>query len=501
MFARAQEYVEEMGGVLSYRPPLDAEHVWVLCEKGHEWSAFIKNMAARRSWCPECYGNKPHSIEDMRRLAARRGGECLSREYFGLKTKLEWKCKQGHTWEAIPNNIKNHGCWCPRCHVNIGEEIVRATLEEAFPGKTFDRTRSLPWLQGLELDGYNDEMKLAFEYQGIQHYERVPHFQRDEGAFDSQVARDALTEERCVNEEVTLLTVSYQIGFENLRNWVRKELSLLGYELSPEIGTNEEFNDRVRIHGTSNERHYSRIVEVIRRKGGECLSEKYLGYRIKLRIRCGAGHVFSSTPESIDQPEHRGVRFCPDCGGTKKKDDDEVRSLVESCGFELLNIESRNASGRSRRYITVKCQQGHVYDVLYDNFNPKDGKPKKGCKDCHHAKVGGIKRGNPSQWCLKNGIALLDEYKNQSERHRWQCLEGHTFTASFSSLQQRGSRACVQCDLLAFASKNRLTLLTPWSDGHGPTATLEWKCIICEAAISFTKASIGRKKEFCPNCK
>lgn len=35
-------------------------------------------------------------IEDMQKLAEKRGGKCLSTEY--AYTKLEWECDEGHTW-------------------------------------------------------------------------------------------------------------------------------------------------------------------------------------------------------------------------------------------------------------------------------------------------------------------------------------------------------------------------------------------------------------------
>ena len=138
-----------------------------------------------------------HKIEFMQETAIERGGKCLSPIYKGLDEKLEWQCWNEHTWSATPRNILHRKSWCPTCRGNVGEELVRGALSEAFPGKIFERTRRLEWLDRLELDGYNAELKLAFEYQGIQHFERVKHFQHEEGQFESQLARDALKRERC----------------------------------------------------------------------------------------------------------------------------------------------------------------------------------------------------------------------------------------------------------------------------------------------------------------
>jgi hypothetical protein len=47
-------------------------------------------------------------------IAKERGGECLSKEYKGIFTKLKWKCSIGHEWKASPSNVKR-GSWCPLC--------------------------------------------------------------------------------------------------------------------------------------------------------------------------------------------------------------------------------------------------------------------------------------------------------------------------------------------------------------------------------------------------
>ena len=50
----------------------------------------------------------------MRRIAAKRGGKCLSKKYINAKTKLSWQCREGHQWHALPDSVK-HGHWCFQC--------------------------------------------------------------------------------------------------------------------------------------------------------------------------------------------------------------------------------------------------------------------------------------------------------------------------------------------------------------------------------------------------
>jgi thiol-disulfide isomerase/thioredoxin len=82
------------------------------CSQGHQWKATPSHVAGS-TWCPYCYG-RGQTIEDMRRLAAQRGGECLSLAFLGAHTHLMWRCAEGHEWRAVPHSIR-HGTWCPVC--------------------------------------------------------------------------------------------------------------------------------------------------------------------------------------------------------------------------------------------------------------------------------------------------------------------------------------------------------------------------------------------------
>ncbi|KAH0786665.1 NAD(P)-dependent oxidoreductase [Histomonas meleagridis] len=57
------------------------------------------------------------SLEDMKKAAHFRGGECLSDEMEkgNLYKPLKWKCAFGHTFEMTPNTVLKGGHWCPKC--------------------------------------------------------------------------------------------------------------------------------------------------------------------------------------------------------------------------------------------------------------------------------------------------------------------------------------------------------------------------------------------------
>lgn len=69
------------------------------------------------------------TIEEMRQLAERRGGKCLSDLYINNKTKLIWECQEGHKWAAQPDHIKG-GKWCPLCAREKRAEAGRLGIEK-----------------------------------------------------------------------------------------------------------------------------------------------------------------------------------------------------------------------------------------------------------------------------------------------------------------------------------------------------------------------------------
>jgi hypothetical protein len=84
------------------------------CSNGHEWEATPSNIK-RGSWCPICARDAQRgSIEECNSIARSRGGMCVSTEYLDALSKVRWRCSQGHEWDAKPNSVKR-GSWCPTC--------------------------------------------------------------------------------------------------------------------------------------------------------------------------------------------------------------------------------------------------------------------------------------------------------------------------------------------------------------------------------------------------
>jgi hypothetical protein len=203
------------------------------CSKEHQWDTRAMKDAA--AGCPYCQMSS-QSLEFLlraRQMAEVYGGECVSQAYH-TTAKMQWKCSEGHTWSTKYQNIQS-GTWCPRCKtIGRREEFCRQVLEYLF-GASFDRIRP-KWLLSpkghpLELDGYSETLKIAFEHQGIQHYEDG-HFKtrRRKGkvSFASRLSYDAIKVEQCQRRGITLLVIPYTVLVPELESWIRSALTQAG---------------------------------------------------------------------------------------------------------------------------------------------------------------------------------------------------------------------------------------------------------------------------------
>lgn len=199
------------------------------CKHEHRWLAKANHIKDQGTWCPTCGGTEKLTIEHMQKLAGENKGLCLSKEYVNTDTKLLWKCIEGHEWEATPNSIKYIDNWCPYCSKFKREQMCREIFEKRF-NKKFPKCKPA-WLLSdkygrLELDGFCEEMKLAFEYQGIQHYEFVKFFHKDEAGLKYRKDNDEQKIKLCITAGIRVILIPY--WEKDLSSFIEIECKKLG---------------------------------------------------------------------------------------------------------------------------------------------------------------------------------------------------------------------------------------------------------------------------------
>lgn len=106
-----------------------------------------------------------------------------------------------------------------------GERLCKAAVEKIY-GVPFYSTWP-KWLKSpkgypMELDLYNEDLKLAIEYHGKQHYEYTPHFHRNGiNDFYYQIEKDNRKLDLCDEKGVYVITVPYNIPDDKIEEFIR----------------------------------------------------------------------------------------------------------------------------------------------------------------------------------------------------------------------------------------------------------------------------------------
>ena len=131
---------------------------------------------------------------------------------YGKKLHLECKNFPFPLWPEQYMTIPTSKSECS----SLGEKCCRETMRWLFPNFVFLKVRpsclrNPKTNRCLELDVYSDQLKLAIEYNGIQHYQ-WPNFcivTLDD--FNEQRYRDFLKIDLCLKNNIKLICVTYQI--------------------------------------------------------------------------------------------------------------------------------------------------------------------------------------------------------------------------------------------------------------------------------------------------
>ena len=109
--------------------------------------------------------------------------------------------------------------------------VLQKYLQKPFPNCRPDFLRN-PVTGGnynLELDCYNQNLRLAVEYNGAQHYKYIPYFHKNKEAFLNQKYRDELKRHLCKENKITLIEVPNTIPINNIESYLLGKLRNFGY--------------------------------------------------------------------------------------------------------------------------------------------------------------------------------------------------------------------------------------------------------------------------------
>ena len=117
-------------------------------------------------------------------------------------------------------------------------------LDKKFPQYRIRENYRPDWLVSsdrsiLELDFYIEELKIAFEVQGAQHYQFIPFFHSDHAGFEKRLKYDREKQDLCYGRGVRLIEISTEtdaiIAVKNIEEAIAKDnYPVYIYERSPQ---------------------------------------------------------------------------------------------------------------------------------------------------------------------------------------------------------------------------------------------------------------------------
>lgn len=335
-----------------------------MCKNNHKWFSTPHSIKSGK-WCIKCAGLEKLNIQIAQELATSKDGICLSSEYTNSNSNLLWQCHLGHQWEAPLSRIKNLKTWCPCCRRFINEEKCRFIFESIFKTK-FLKTRSiLP--SRLELDGYNEDVKIAFEYNGEQHY-KIHYFSKSDKDLEKIKKKDLIKQYECKKLNIQLITIPYY-AFQNdsdICKFIFEKLKINYIDI--------DFYKFYKMHGS-----YANNLseEIINNKSGKIINRPNSA---TITIKCKNDHIWTTKQEYINSGS-----WCPIC----------VNKNIKHTIQKMQDIAmQRNGKCLSDVYINSKtklkweCAYGHVWEAVPSNVIRKTwcrvcsnknqkGRPKK----------------------------------------------------------------------------------------------------------------------------
>lgn len=433
-YSKLDLIIKEKGGVrVDNRPGEPCDSLLIKCAKGHVWSTKPKSIISGK-WCHFCAKNAPLTSAQIQNVAESRGGKCLALELKGSNVKRTWECAHGHRWQASYNSIFSKGSWCPECATGISERICRAYFEQLF-GSKFPKRRP-DWLRSpegnqMELDGYSEELKIAFEHHGNQHYHAGSFFVESEIDLDRQKLLDSWKQKLCFKNGVRLFEIP-QIGKyvkeDELREFIGNAALDLGVSIPNDFET-KNIDLKVAYSTFGSSEVLADLNRLANERGGKCLSLQYVGNNKSLDWECAKGHRWSAAPQSI-----KSGYWCLRCSIEKRQrsDLDMIRIANSHKGVFLDFVLHKG-----ERLPQFRCKADHVFVAT----NPK----RSWCPMCDRRGTRLTLQELQDMAVIRGGKCLSQSYQNSQTPMLWECSAGHQWTTIPAVIRRGGwCRKCYE---------------------------------------------------------
>jgi hypothetical protein len=408
---------ERGGECLSSKYINDSTKLRWRCKQGHIWYTAAYTVR-RGKWCPDCGHAKAgrqrrDTIEMMQEIAHKNGGKCISKKYFLSNKKLEWECKYGHQWNAVPNSIKN-GSWCPKCAIKTFGASQRLNIMEMKKiaqakggkclSKSYKNARSkIKWqckvghVWGAVPSTVKKGTWCPKCSEGVSERICCKFFEKLFGTNFPKCYPSWLKTSKGHKMELDGYSKKFGIAFEyqgiqhykavpyfnrvhDLKEIIKRDKLkrklckkqdvhliqvpyTLDYEDIPDFIINLCDQQGIKVPNDDKKFDHNFFTiyspekiklmgSIAKIKEGKCLSKEYINDRIKLQWQCNKKHIWLATPSNIK----RG-KWCPYCVGMYQNIND-MKMLAKTFGGDCLSQKYL----KNNIKLLWQCKEGHKWE-------------------------------------------------------------------------------------------------------------------------------------------
>ena len=383
IFALMKKHAKLKGGKhLSSKNTYKKQHskIKFICAEGHVWETSYASVRDSKTWCSKCAQNFKYNLNDLQNLAASRGGLLLSKKYFNTGSKYQWQCSLGHKFNNSWSKVNLRGQWCPTCSKSgVSEEVCRTTFEQIF-NREFLKVRP-KWLKNergyqMEIDGFSEELKIGFEYQGIQHFQKGTQYVTTNEKLEQRIQDDKLKAKLCKDNDISLFIISYKNEYLDFPKEIKHQALQFGIEV-----TKFNFNKKIDLNKAyiRNDR-IEELRDILNSKNIELLSNKFLGVKEKYNMRCRIdNHQWSAVGSEL-----LSGAGCKKCSMRilKEKHTGNINNVEDYANKFDGKVLTKDYLGANGKY-EFKCKKGHVFFAKLSNLKVR----KQWCPFCENRTI------------------------------------------------------------------------------------------------------------------
>ena len=521
----------------------------LMCSKGHVWESKICNvlleerLARPSKGCPQCAAEMKNKNSEEKAEKNLMEGHQILRHFnkigsTGIAERHFFiKCPFNHTYNKATRGISEG---CPECNkvTFVGEERTRLIFETQFQ-QSFSSIRP-DWLKSeksgrnLELDGFCEDLKIAFEYQGRQHFSNSTQFGGD---YEFQYVRDKLKAQLCAEHGVQLITIIQPRNYsaDKFFNSVVSDCEKQGIDITVTHSDCEfhKINDSNTLV-----KKYKEFKEFVESKQYKLNSTSLSTMKDILDFECIDGHKFKMTPENFkvtySRPQYEKVA-CAVCNNKENSHNinnlitiDTCKQIAEQLGYKIESTVYENINAP----LIWTCKHGHnvsksfrqmirnqtgQYCPICKEMKLEDSisllKPKATSK-VSKSSLGEVRDINwLNIFTEKNKITNTDGvYLGMDIKHNFCCSKMHSFVSTISNLVEKEKKNTSMCpddacggksigldECKNFSGKNGIVCLS--EKYENVNTPMDWQC---NNGHTFTKTyrQFQRNKtaSYCPQC-